>query len=131
MTVHWGRKQGRTAEAVPQKEGDFRASAAAAIAVIGFAVCVLFFCTAVHGFSISGDYPAEKSRAAVSAFLSEHTAMADFLGVNEFFAPNSVSVGAFSDRTDEAYRAFLSESAREWSFSDYFRDAWRTLFGLP
>lgn len=129
--MHWGRNRARAAETPSsQKENRSLTHAANIVALVGFAVCVLFFCAAVGGTSREITYPAESSKAAVSTFLSEHTALADALGMNEFFSAESVSVGSFSDHGEEAYRAFLAENEREWTFSDYLRDAWRTLFGV-
>ncbi len=107
-----------------------RLYAANTVAVIGCVVCVLFFCASVSGYVPDTDYPEEKSYAAVGAFLRDHGAIADVLGIDEYFPQESVSVGAFSTRGEDAYRAFIEETERKWTFSDYLRDAWRSLFGL-
>ncbi len=129
--MHFGRESRRRGETVPcRKEQPSRLYAANTVAVIGCIVCMLFFCVAIGGDVPDTNYPSEKSYAAVGAFLRDHTAIADVLGVNDYFPQESISVGAFSTRGEEAYRAFIEESEKKWTFSEYLRDAWRALLGL-
>ena len=103
--------------------------AANAVAVIGSIVCVLFFCLSVRGEKRDVFYPPESSGEAVSAFLSEHTALADALGLDVYFPEESILVGAFSNRGEEAYHSFREEAKKEWTFREYLRDAFRALMG--
>ena len=129
--MHFGRESRRGGELPPcREENPSRFHAANAVAVIGCMVCVLFFCAAIGiDRTETAEYPAEKSYAAVGAFLRDHGAIADVLGMNDYFPQESVSVGAFSSRGEDAYRAFIEESEKQWTFSEYLRDAWRALFG--
>ena len=125
----WGRK-GRAekpAQASPQAWEMPRAAGAAAM--FGAFVCVLFLCGAAVGRTENAAYPAELSRAAVQTFLAEHTALADAIGLPAGFPDDAVSVGSFSSRGEEAYRAYVQEGQKQWTFRDYLADAFRTLFG--
>ena len=125
----WGRKrrESEKSETLPRAWEIPRAATAASI--FGAFVCVLFLCAASVGWTNRAAYPAEMSKAAVQTFLSEHTAFADAIGLDEYFPDSAVSVGAFSSRGEEAYRAYVKEGQREWTFRDYLADAFRTLFG--
>ncbi len=125
----WGRVQ-RASKA--EKDGQTpwtMPRAASTVAVFGAFVCVLFLCGAANGWREEAAYPAEVSRAAVQTFLTEHTAFADAIGLNAYFPDTAVSVGAFPSRGEEAYRAYVQEGQKEWTFRDYLADAFRALFG--
>lgn len=126
----WGRKrqESEKSEALPRAWEMPRA--AGAVAVFGALACVLFLCAASVGWTNTAAYPAELSRAAVQTFLAEHTAFADAIGLDEYFPGSAVLVGTFSSRGEEAYRAYVEEGQREWTFRDYLRDAFQTLLGV-
>lgn len=102
---------------------------AAAAAMFGAFVCVLFLSAAANGGKETAAYPAEMSKAAVQTFLAEHTAFADAIGLDEYFPDSAVAAGAFSSRGEEAYRTYIQEGQKKWTFRDYLADAFRTLFG--
>lgn len=124
----WGRVRAHKSEREMQSPGRMP-RAAGAVAVFGAFICVLFLCGAVQGRRDIASYPAEMSRAAVQTFLLEHTAFADAIGLDVCFPDAAVPVGTFSSRGEEAYRAFVREWQRQWTFGDYLADAFRGLFG--
>lgn len=129
--MHWGRRSMQKTEHTGAREHAALMRSAQAVAALGAAVCVLFFCASSRGVQAEvPPYSAADSKAAIGAFVAEHAALADAIGLNAYFPEESVSVGAFSDRGDEAYRAFLEDAARPWTFGEYLRDAFRTLFGI-
>lgn len=129
--MHWGRNHTRREEAPPPKAKREPLRAANAVAAVGTAMCVVFLCAAVGGDGESVSYPAASSAAAVDAFLTQHTAFADAVGINDYFPRSAVSAGAFSHRGEDAYRDFVKEAETEWTFGEYLRDAFRTLLGKP
>ena len=128
--MQWGRARVCKGKKTVERYAVPSVRAANAIAVIGSIVCVLFLCRVPIGVSEnSTSYSAEESAAVIQTFLKEHAAFADAIGLEAYFSEDSISVGAFSDRGDEAYRAFLEQTEREWTFRDYLWDAVRSLFG--
>ena len=103
--------------------------AACVTAVFGTLVCVLFLCAAAGGHPGTEAYPETLSEAAVQTFLAEHAAFADAIGLDIYFPGGAVSVGSFSSRGEEAYRAYVEEGQKEWTFREYLVDALYTLFG--
>ncbi len=129
----WGRKRAKETEKADTSSRREMPlfSAANAVMVVGALACVLFFCTFVGATPREISYPTVSSEAAVAAFLSEHTAFADVIGIDEYFVKPSISVGGFSERGEAAYRAFVEEAKKNWTFGEYLRDAFRALFETP
>lgn len=125
----WGRKRREENQAKDRRHPWPMPHAAGAVAVFGAFVCVLFLCAAAGGRTETAAYPAGMSQAAVQAFLSEHAAFSDAIGLDEYFPGSAVTVGTFSSRGEEAYRAYVEEGQQEWTFGEYLRDAFRSLFG--
>ena len=123
-------RAGRRRKIVPQnvlKDAPIPMRAVNAVAAVGAAVCVLFFCAAVSGERETPVYPAERSEAAVAVFWEEHAAFADAIGLDAYFPKSAVQAGTFSSRGEEAYRDFLNDSTTKWTFGAYLRDAFRAL----
>lgn len=97
---------------------------ASPILIAGSVLCAVFFLAAVRGDHTVPVYPADMAEEAVYAFAQEHTALADILGIDEYFPPDAVQAGAFEEKSEIGYREFVR---RKWSFGDYMRDAFRAL----
>ncbi len=130
----WGRNRGKrekTGGVSGNAKDVFLWQSARAVSVIGALACVLFLCAAVGRGERAVSYPKEDSYAAVALFLSEHASFSDALGISAYFSMPAVSAGSFSTRGEEAYRAFLRESETPWTFKDYLRDAFQSIWGVP
>ena len=97
---------------------------ASPILIAGSVLCAVFFLVSVRGDPTMPGYPADRSEEAVYAFAQEHTALADILGIDEYFPPDAVPTGAFEEKSEAGYREFVR---RQWSFGDYMRDAFQAL----
>lgn len=94
--------------------------------ISGSVLCTLFFLAAAGSAHTLPAYPPEMAKEAVVAFVRDHATLADAIGINEYFPPDAVEVGAFEEKSEAGYRDFVE---RRWSFGDYMRDALRTLIG--
>ena len=118
--MRWGRGK-------PSSTNDPRqVPAASAVLIAGGILCAVFFLAAVGSDHKMPAYPPEMAEAAVQAFVREHVALSDALGIDHYFPPDAVPVGSFEDKSEAGYREFV---ARKWSFGDYLRDAFHTLIG--
>lgn len=118
--MRWGRQK-------PWEKSDTGGSAAPqAILIAGAFLCAVFFLMAARGDHTMPIYPEDRAEEAVLAFVEEHTALADVLGIDELFPPDAIPTGAFEEKSEAGYRDFVD---RRWSFGDYLRDAFRALIG--
>ena len=118
--MRWGRGK-------PSSTNDPRQTPAApAVLIAGGVLCAVFFLAAVGSNYRIPVYPPEMAEEAVQAFVREHTALADALGIDGYFPSDAVPVGAFEEKSEAGYREFVN---RRWSFGDYLRDAFRVLIG--
>ena len=119
--MRWGRSKQEK-----QTNQSGTSGAAPAVLILGTILCAVFFLAAVESAHTFPAYPSEMAEEAVQTFLREHTSLTDVLGINDYFPPDAVPVGAFEDKSEAGYREFVG---RQWSFGDYFRDAFRALIG--
>lgn len=119
--MRWGRSKPSSGENQPPRQGG-----ATAILITGILLCAVFFCRAVDSTHILPVYPEEMAQDAVQTFCEEHAALADALGIGEYFPRDAVQAGAFEDKSEAAYREFIDN---QWTFGAYLRDAFRTLIG--
>ena len=118
--MRWGRK-------TPLSVNDpVRTAGAPGVLIAGGILGAVFFLVAVGSAHQMPDYPPEMAEAAVQAFVREHVALSDALGIDHYFPPDAVPVGSFEDKSEAGYREFVD---RKWSFGDYLRDAFHTLIG--
>ena len=113
--MNWGRKKKLTHADTANKTETGFSPGIWAVMWIGALCVLLFFFTAAGGRTFSVQYPAEKASAAAEVFGREHTALAAVLGIDAFFEEEAVMAGAFGIEEER------------WTFSQYLRDAFRTL----
>ena len=109
-----------------EKPHTHRTAAPQAILIAGAFLCAVFFLTSVRGDHTMPIYPEDMAEEAVLAFVEEHAALADVLGIDEFFPHDAIPAGTFEEKSEAGYRDFVD---RGWSFGDYLRDACRALIG--
>lgn len=117
--MRWGR---RKASDTPYTKN----TAASAVLIVGTVLCAVFFLVAAGAAHPFPAYPAEMAGEAIQTFMREHTSLTYVLGIDEYFPPDAVEVGAFEEKSEAGYREFVE---RQWSFGDYMRDALRVLLG--
>ena len=118
--MRWGRHK-------PWERSDtHRTAAPQAILIAGAFLCAVFFLTSVRGDHTMPIYPEDMAEEAVLAFVEDHTALADVLGIDEYFPHDAIPAGTFEEKSEAGYRDFVE---RGWSFGDYLRDACRALIG--
>lgn len=119
--MRWGRSKPSFGENQPPRQRK-----ATAVLITGILLCAVFFCRAVDSTRILPVYPEEMAQDAVQTFCEEHAALADALGIGEYFPRDAVQAGAFEDKSEAGYREFTDN---KWTFGAYLRDAFRTLIG--
>lgn len=119
--MRWGRRRQAT-----NPSTDHTHTAATAVLVAGTVLCAVFFLSVADHTAEYPAYPSDRAKEAVWALARDHTSLTDALGIDAYFPPQTVSVGAFEDKSSAGYREFVE---RGWSFGDYMRDALRLLIG--
>jgi len=113
--MNWGRKKKVPPADIKKKTETGFSKSTWTVMWIGALCVLLFFFAAAEGRTFSAQYPPEKASAAADAFGREHTALAAVLGIDAFFEEEAVMAGAFGMEEER------------WTFSQYLRDAFRTL----